>query len=77
MCINYSYFWQHEDVMFMDLFQPPRNDLLQHSHDEFQPYPNGYDTYYFEHLELFGEEDFQLPLCSDLGEHPCEHSYEV
>jgi hypothetical protein len=34
MYINDSYFWQHEDDMFTYLFQPPRNDSLQHSHDE-------------------------------------------
>jgi hypothetical protein len=76
-CINYSYFWQHEEDMITKLFQPPRSDSLQHSHDDFQSYPRRYDTYSFKHLELFGEEYFQLPLCSDLGEHPCEHSYEV
>jgi hypothetical protein len=41
----------------------------------FQPYPRRYDTYSFEHLELFCEEDFQPPLCSNFGEHSCEHSY--
>jgi hypothetical protein len=35
MYINDSYFWQHEDDMFADLFQSPRNDSLQHSHGNF------------------------------------------
>jgi hypothetical protein len=27
--------WQHEDDMITYLFQPPRDDLLQRSHDDF------------------------------------------
>jgi hypothetical protein len=27
--------WKHEDDMITDLFQPPKDDLLQHSHDDF------------------------------------------
>jgi hypothetical protein len=55
------------------LFQPSRSDPSQHSHDDFQPCPIRCDTYYFEHLELFYEENFQPPLCSYFG----EHSYEA
>jgi hypothetical protein len=62
MCIIDSDSWQYEDDMLTDLFQPSRSDPLQHSHDDFQPYPRGCDTYSFEHLELFYEEDFQPPL---------------
>jgi hypothetical protein len=40
---------------------------LQHSHD-FQSYPGGFDTYSFEHLDLFYEEDFQPPMCSNFDE---------
>jgi hypothetical protein len=69
MCIIDSDSWQYEDDMLTDLFQPSRSDPLQHSHDDFQPYPRGCDTYSFEHLELFYEEDFQPPLCSDFDEH--------
>ena len=36
-----------------------------------------YDTYSFEHLELFCEQYFHPLLCSNVGEHSCEHSYEV
>jgi hypothetical protein len=60
--------WQHEDDMITDLFQPPRDDLLQHSHDDFWSYPGGFDTYSFEHLDLFYEEDFQPLLCSNFDE---------
>jgi hypothetical protein len=31
---NDSDVWQHQDDMITDLFQPPRDDLLQHSHDD-------------------------------------------
>jgi hypothetical protein len=60
--------WQHEDVVIIDLFQPPKDDFLQHSHDEFLSYPRGFDTYLFEHLDLLYEEDFQPPLCSKFDE---------
>jgi hypothetical protein len=33
--------WKQEDDMITDLFQPPRDDLLQHSHDDFRSYPGG------------------------------------
>jgi len=35
MYIYDSDFWQHEDDLFTDLFQLPRNDSSQHSHDDF------------------------------------------
>jgi hypothetical protein len=65
---NDSDVWQHEDDMITDLFQPPRDDLLQHSHDDFLSYPGRFDTYPFEHLDLFYEEDLQPPLCSNFDE---------
>jgi hypothetical protein len=60
--------WQCEDDMITDLFQPPRDDVLQHSHDDFWSYPGGFDTYSFEHLDLFYEENFQPSLCSNFDE---------
>ena len=51
--VDNTYVWEHEDDMITDLFQPPRDDLLQHSHDDFWSYPGGFDTYYFDHLDLF------------------------
>jgi hypothetical protein len=49
------------------LLQPSRIDPLQHSHDDFQPFPRGFYTYCFEHLELFYEY-IQPTLCSDFSE---------
>jgi hypothetical protein len=83
---NNANFWQHEDDTFADLFQPPRVDLLQHSHGNFQPYPMRYDTNSSENLELFYEdenlENFQPCLHLYFGEHSrvkslLEHSYGV
>jgi hypothetical protein len=54
--------------MITNLFQPPRDDLLQHPHDAFQSCPRGFDTYPFEHLDLLYEENFQPPLCSNFDE---------
>jgi hypothetical protein len=66
--IAYSNVWQQEDDMIMDLFQPPMDDLLQHSHDDLWSYPGGFDTYSFEHLDLLYEESFQPPLYSNFDE---------
>jgi hypothetical protein len=55
---NDPYVWQHEDDMITDLFQPPRDGSLQHSHDGFQSYPGSCDIYPFEHLDLSYEEGF-------------------
>jgi hypothetical protein len=49
---NDSYSWKHEDEMITYLFQPSRDDSLQHSHDDFQTYPRRLDTYSFENLDL-------------------------
>jgi hypothetical protein len=57
-----SYVWKQEDDMIIDLFQPPKDDLLYHSHDDLCSYPRGFDAYYFEHLNSFYEEDFQPPV---------------
>jgi hypothetical protein len=59
---------QHEDKIITDLFQPLGDDLSQHSHDDPQSYPRGFETYSFEHLDLFYEEYFQPPLCSNFDE---------
>jgi hypothetical protein len=64
--------WRYEDDVFTNSFQPSRSDPLHHSHDDFQPFPRRFDTYSFEHLDLFYEENFLPPLCSDFS----EHSYE-
>jgi hypothetical protein len=36
-----SYVWKHEDDMITYFFQPPRDNLLQHSHDVFRSYLGG------------------------------------
>jgi hypothetical protein len=35
MYTNDAYFWQHEEDMFTDLFQPLMAGLLHHSHSNF------------------------------------------
>jgi hypothetical protein len=54
--------------MVIDLFQPPRVDLSQCSHDDFWLYPGGFVSYYVEHFHLFYEEIFQPSLCSNFDE---------
>jgi hypothetical protein len=54
--------------MLIDLFRPPRDDSLQHSHDGLRLYPGSCDICPIEHLDLFYEEDFLPPLCSDFDE---------
>jgi hypothetical protein len=43
---------------------------MQCSPDDFRSYLEDFDAYFFEHLDLFYEEDYQPPLCSnfDKGE---------
>jgi hypothetical protein len=57
--------WQQEDDMITNLFQQPKDDLLQHSHEDFWSYPGDFGTCSFEHLDLFYEENFQPLLCSN------------
>jgi hypothetical protein len=38
---------KHEDDMITDLFQPPRDDLLQHSHDGFRSHLGRFDIIFF------------------------------
>jgi hypothetical protein len=83
MYINDAYFWQHEEDMFTDLFQPPRmiyyNILMEiSSHIYGGMIHILLSTWsYFMKVRIF-----QPPLCSDFGEHSCvkstlEHSYGV
>jgi hypothetical protein len=58
----------NEDDMITDLFQPPRDGLLQHSHDGFWSYPRSCDIYPFEHLDQSYEEGFQPYLCPNFDE---------
>jgi hypothetical protein len=60
--------WKQGDDMVTDIFQTPKDDLVQCSHDDFRSYLEDFDEHPFEHLDLF--EDFQPPSCSyfDKGE---------
>jgi hypothetical protein len=62
MSIIDSYFWKYEDDMFTDSFQPSRSDPLHHPYVDFYPFPRRFDTYCFEHSDLFYEEYFQPPF---------------
>jgi hypothetical protein len=58
--------WQQGDDIIIDTFQTPRVDLVPYSPDDFWSYLEDLDEYSSEHLDLFHEEDYQPPLCSDL-----------
>jgi hypothetical protein len=47
-------------------FQATKGDLALCSHDDFWSYLENFDEYSFEHLNLFHEEYYQPPLCSDI-----------
>jgi hypothetical protein len=62
--------WKQGDDIITDVFQTPKDDLMQCSHNDFWSYLEEFDEYSFEHLDIFYEEEFQPPLCSffDKGE---------
>jgi hypothetical protein len=62
-----SNIWQQGDGMVIDIFQTPKDDLVQCYPNDFRSYLEDFDDYSFEHSDLFYEEDYQPPLCSDLG----------
>jgi hypothetical protein len=41
--------WKHEDDMITYLFRSPKDELLNHSHDDPWSYPRGFETYSFGH----------------------------
>jgi hypothetical protein len=55
--------WQQGNDIVTDI---SKGDLVLFSPDDFQSYLEDFDEYSFEHLDLFYEEDYQPPLCSDL-----------
>ena len=57
--------WQQDDDISAKVFQAPKDDPVQCSPDDFRSYLEDFDEYPFEHLDLFYEEDYQLPLCSN------------
>jgi hypothetical protein len=62
--------WQQDDDIITEVSQATKYDLVQFSLDYFRSYLEDFDEYPFEHLDLFYEEDYQPPLCSnfDKGE---------
>jgi hypothetical protein len=64
---NYD-IWQQGDDIVTDIFQTPKDDLVLCFHDDFRSYLEDFDEYSFEHLDLFYEEYYQPPLCSDLDQ---------
>jgi hypothetical protein len=54
--------------MFIDLFQPLRDDLLHHSHGKLEAYFMKNDTYPFEHMELLYE-----VIMKKIANHPYAH----
>jgi hypothetical protein len=60
------YIWQQIDDVVANDFQAPKGDLALCSHDDFQSYLEDLDEYSSKHLNLFHEEDYQPPLCSNI-----------
>jgi hypothetical protein len=58
--------WQKGDDMVTNLFQTPKDDLVLYSPNDFRSYLEDFDDYSSDKLDLFHEEDYQPPLCSDL-----------
>ena len=61
---------RQDDDIITEGFQAVEHDPGQCSPDDFRSYLEDFDEYSFEHLDLFYEEDYQPPLCSnfDKGE---------
>jgi hypothetical protein len=55
--------WQQGNDIVIDI---SKGDLFLCSPNDFQSYPQDFDGYSFEHVDLFYEEYYQPPLCSDL-----------
>ena len=62
--------WQQGDEIFTHTLQKPKDDPVPCFPDDFRSYLEDFDEYSFEHLDLFYEEHYQPPLCSnfDKGE---------
>jgi hypothetical protein len=58
--------WQQGDGMITNLFQTPKDDPVLYSPCDIRSYLEDFDDYSSEHLDLFHEEYYQPPLCSDL-----------
>jgi hypothetical protein len=58
--------WQQGDEVFTCSFPNTKGDMVPGFSDDFQSYLEMFDEY-AEHLNPFYEDDYQPPLCSDLG----------
>jgi hypothetical protein len=58
--------WQQGDDMIKNLFQTPKDDLVLCSPNDFQSCLEDFDEYFIECLDLFHEENYQPPLCSNI-----------
>jgi hypothetical protein len=47
---NYD-MWKQRDGMVTNIFQTPKDDLVQCSHDDFRSYLEDFDEYSFEHSD--------------------------
>jgi hypothetical protein len=57
--------WQQGDEVFTHTLQKPKDDLVPCFPDNFRSYLEDFDDCSCEHLDLFYEDDYQPPLCSD------------
>jgi hypothetical protein len=57
--------WQQGDEVFTYTLQKPKDDLVPCFPDDFRSYLEDFDDFSSEHLDLFYEDDYQPPLCSD------------
>jgi hypothetical protein len=56
--------WKKGYDIITYVFQTPKDDLMQCSHNYFQSYLEYFDKYSPAHLDIFNEEEFQPLLCS-------------
>jgi len=76
--------WQQRHDMITN-FQPPRDDLMLFSPNNFRSYLDHFDDYSSEHVDLFHEENYQPLLCSGFDrseyivcpeEDPCDNVFQ-
>jgi hypothetical protein len=58
--------WKQGDGVITNHFQTPKDDLVLYCPSDFRSYLEDFDDYSYEHLDLFHEEYYQPPLCSNL-----------
>ena len=57
--------WQQGDEVFSHTLQKPKDDPVPCFPDDFRSYLEDFDDCSSEHLDLFCEDNYQSPLCSD------------